>query len=262
MYIPVSQTKPETNTRVLDAQSLPMIANTRHLEELEQLKNWHHANTALLGSYPDELQNWYKQLYALAEQATQELSYSYQYTHLIRDVFFELTHKRDAHILNAYKKICPNPQENLAALLILKPNHALFKPPFDKIDTGSLPKPLHALYGHYLKLKAYYPMEAELLLQATQTLHCVYQSKTNHPSTEREIPRIIDDPRYAPLKRHRGLGKIWELIEDFFHALMNKIKGLTACEYTNRPCFFNTRSFSLMEQADAFINNMPLPSTV
>jgi hypothetical protein len=239
--------------RITEIVPIPEVIEHRHRAEQEQLKNWHQVSTALLEPYSNEIKNWYKQLYAVADQATQQASYSYQYSHLIRDVFFELTHKRDIRLLEAYKRICPNPPVNLDALLTLKPHHSLINPPFDNADIGAFPRQLQELYGHYLKLKPNYPMEAELLLQATQALHSAYQTKANNPGAVVNVARINKDPRYIPLKRHRGLGVIWELIEDFFHFLIGKMTCKATHEYTNTPCFFNTRSYSLMEKADRFI---------
>lgn len=216
--------------------------------ELAQLHHWNGEINQLLSAHSAEINQWYKALFSSAVKAVQQPEYSYQYSQLIRDILFELQTKQSIEVLNAYVRICPNPAECCSALLALKPNY-----PVDDFSLNQnaikLPKALVDIDVHSKKLKTKHPVEGKLLEQAMCSLYALYQNKTKNQLQVCEVPSFTLDPRYEPLKRHRGFLKVWELIEDFFRFIIGKIKGQADYEFSKRPCFFKTNSLKLIETA-------------
>lgn len=218
--------------------------------EREQLLGWHTANIDRLSTHPEELMNWYLELYSVVESAFQQATYSFKYSHLIRDVFFELEVKKDLNLLYVYKNRCPSPKINSDSLLLLKPNHKISEAFLCELDKElTVPPSLKKLRDQYNNLKIRHPVEAELLLHNIEFLYSIHKDPARHEPTF-IVPTVMEDPRYDALKRHRGFLKIWEAIEDFFHWIMNKITGAIEPEYHKKPCFFNTRSVQLIKEAE------------
>lgn len=223
-------------------------------KEREQLQKWHELNNIAIEHYPMVLKEWYLALYSLAEEATKRTPYSYKFSHIIKDISFELQQEKSIETLLAYQKICPDPKADQSKLLALKPNVPIVEIASD--EEYELAESLHKLYAHYKKLKRDYTFEAALLLEIIQTLSTVKKMNLKaSDDTVKEIPAIIHDPRYEPLKRHRGFLKIWELLENFFRLLLGKIMGQEEREYAKKPCFFKTHALELVEQAELEIRS-------
>ena len=153
-------------------------------------------------------------------------------------------------------RLCPVPEIDLNKLLSFKPDLPLVGEPFDEItELQDAPAELQPLYAQYRKLKKEHPIEGELLLQAIHSLHMakIFIATPHSNISATQLPSLSRDPRYEPLKRHRGFFKVWEAIEDFCRMLIGKIMGQAEFEYTKRPCFFRTKSAQLVEEADLII---------
>ncbi len=248
-------------TITLDRDALHEVTlpPSQNPEALNQLEKWHIANIEALAKYPEELRTWYLDLYAVATLAVKQSPYSYKYSHLIRDVFFELHTKQEIDVLYTYIRMCPSPKEHCEVLLSLKPDHKISEQLFDEKEEQLLPEPLQKLYRHYKNLKERHSVAAELLLQTIHSLHFIYQNQAK-VSVAFVIPQITEDPRYDFLKRQRGFLRVWELIEDFCRLIIGKITGQPEYEYRKRPSFFKTCSEQLIEEAESFVSKTKSPS--
>jgi len=209
--------------------------------ECSKRHNWHLQNMSLLEQHPPAVKEWYQKIYTSCDAYLVENPASFKPSYLIRDILFELQQKGNLDIINAYIRLCPNPEKDLKNLLSFKPNLPLVDKPFDEIaDVLDAPSELKPLYAQYIKLKKGHPIEGELLLQAIQSLHMAKRATVlpDSKSSAEQIPSLSKDPRYEPLKRHRGFFKIWEAIEDLYRLIVGKIKGLQEYEYAKKPCFF------------------------
>jgi hypothetical protein len=245
------------------APSLPILGENDsgpNANELRRLQQWNILNSEQIKFCSPEIQQWYNELYALAERAAQQTPYCYQYSHLINDINLNFQRKANPYLLDEYRKICPKPNLDVSILLKLKPNVAVQEQSFEESSLmNELNPQLKKLFSHYQYLKAKHPIEAQLLLQATYSAHCVIDCVQK--SKVIEAPTITSDPYYAPLKRHRGILKIWELIEDFFNLVVGKLVGKPVYEYSQRPCFFKTQSSRLLCEADLLISQLPSAPT-
>ncbi|MCL9683803.1 hypothetical protein [Legionella maioricensis] len=238
------------------AMPSPTISN-----ESQQRQNWYQQSLISLKYHPIDIQQWCMNVFNAVEKYTKEDD-SYKASHLIRDISFELRFKKDLDVIKSYMRRCPVPEKDLNQLLALKPALPLSDEPFnDATDLLDVPLALRPLYEQCMRLKKEHPIEGELLLQA---LHSLRMAKilidTPHSNISvTQVPFLSVDPRYEPLKRHRGFFKVWEAIEDFFRMLIGKIMGQAEFEYTKRPCFFRTKSARMIEEADLLIQKDLLP---
>jgi len=222
-------------------------------DETIQLNIWHSANIEALSKYSEELRNWYLEIYDVVALALKQTPYSQKYSHLIRDIFFELQSKNEVDTLYAYQRMCPSPKDNCEILLALKPDNKISDNLYPELyEEQTLPKPLQKLNNHYKQLKIRHPVAAELLLQAIQSLYGIYKNPS-HTSPTFVMPSIADDPRYDVLKRHRGFLRVWEAIEDLCRWITGKITGQPEYEYRKKPSFFKTHSEELIEEAELFV---------
>lgn len=229
----------------------------------EELNKWNQQIISLLSHHPIEAQQWYLELFTLAKSNISNAPISYQYAHLIKDILFLTYHKNSIELIHSYHQICPSPSENMAELLALKPIHPPAVALYNKAQIEGLALPFKKLYLHYTQLKQSYPIEAELLLQAMDTLYKFKELIDRNPSIHFNIPDIIHDPFYQPLKRHRGFLRVWEALEDLYNALVRWIKGNVQNKYEGTSCFFKTNSHRLVEAAYLFVetSNSPVLST-
>ncbi|RUR13973.1 hypothetical protein [Legionella sp. km772] len=238
--------------------SVSVKATHPNAEEALQVNLWHRANLAALANYPETLQNWYHELYAVTEEALKKTPYSQKYSHLIRDILFELQNKQELFIIETYRQTCPSPKEDCEALLALKPDYKIVECFAEKLEEESLPVPLKKLHSQYKNLKIRHPIAAELLLQTIQSLYWTWKGMGTSAATSL-MSSIIDDPRYEVLKRHRGFFKVVEAIEDFFRWISGKISGQPEYEYRKKPSFFKTHTEELIEEAELFITPIKQP---
>lgn len=223
------------------------------------IQKWHKENLGYLSKCPEDIQHWYKEVHGATKSLLEDESYCYKVSHLIRDILFELEHKKDHDVIRAYMRLCPNPAQDINKLLALKPSLLITDDSYDESnELMDCPVELKQHYEHYNKLKKDYPIEAELFLQAVRSVHMVklYANLPNHKITMDQIPSLSTDPRYEPLKRHRGFLKVWEFLEDLCRLIIGKIKGQPEYEYEKRPCFFNTKSNKLIKEADCLIQDL------
>ncbi|HAZ7574079.1 interaptin [Legionella sp. PATHC032] len=226
----------------------------------QKLDSFHLQNMEYIKHLPKEIQLWYKSLYEAVQSSSVNETFSFKALHLLKDILFELKNQSDLSVLLAYKRLCPNPRQDIQNILILKPALPILDEPIDEEQQlKSWPEELQKFHQQYIKLKTDHPLEAELFIQATHSIitikHLMEQpdSKTSNRET---IPLITQDPRYEPLKRHRGFMRAWEYVEDFFRMLIGKLIGQEEYEYSKRPCFFKTRSHRLLEEVDTMIHSM------
>lgn len=234
-------------------QTMPF---TTKQTEYPKPHHWHLQIMSLLEQHPPAVKEWYQNIYISCEAYLMKNPTCFKPTYLIRDILFELQKKNDIDIINAYIRLSPNPEIDIRNLLSFKPNLPLTDQSIDeKTDLEEVPSELKPLYVQYIKLRKNHPIEGELLLQAIQSLHmakhAMILSDSNISSVQ--VPSLSKDPRYDPLKRHRGFFKIWEAIEDLYRLIIGKIKGLQEHEYTKKHCFFRTKSAQLFEEADLVI---------
>ena len=214
--------------------------------------------TGLLKS-PSNIQTWYQELYQATQSVSNNELHTNQATHLLHDILFELDYKKERDVLHAYMRLCPTPLLDSTQLLVLKPTVPVVDTPLNEANVFTdCPNILKPFYQHYLKLKKEHPIEAALFLDAISSIHqLLIHSKSETKSTViSQFPSLGKDPRYEPLKRHRGFLKLWEQLEDVCRLLIGKITGQPEHEYSKRPCFFKTKSAYLIEKADSLAQKL------
>lgn len=232
------------------------------LTTLDNIDKWHHENLALLMNQPEEMKNWYLSLHQSIRDSSFEEPQCHKVSQLLRDILFELQNKKDLSVISAYIRLCPDPKVSIKPLLDLKPALLITDVSYNEAnELMDCPLELRPHYAHYFKLRDQFPVEAELFLQAVRTVHLIklYTNIPGRKITQDHIPSLATDPRYEPLKRHRGFLKIWEFLEDLCRLIFAKITGQPEHEYTNRPCrFFKPKSAQLIEEADLMVRNVVL----
>ncbi len=248
----------------LALSSSPQESELAHTEdsEIQKLEDYHQQISHLLTNCSVEIQQWYLETSkALGAYLIRHPS-SYKPSYLLRDILFELLHSPDLNTIQAYMRLCPHAENDLEKLLAIKPNLPQVDEPFDEENViNDAPEQFKLLYEQYLKLRESHPLEGKLLLQAIQSLRMakVFKDTPNSSLSIEHVPSLALDPRYEPLKRHRGFLRIWEAIEDLYRWIVGIIVGQAEHEYSKRPCFFKTRTAQLLEEADLMVQK-DLPS--
>ncbi|HCU5991028.1 TPA: Dot/Icm type IV secretion system effector LepA [Legionella pneumophila] len=226
----------------------------------QKLDSFHVQNMEYIKQHSEEIQLWYKGLYDAAQSSCLNEALGLKALHLFKDILFELKNQNDLSVLLAYKRMCPNPLQDIQNILRLKPALPILDESIDEEQQlKNWPEELQKFHQQYVKLKKEHPLEAELFIQATHSLISIkhlMELPDAKTSSREAMPLITQDPRYEPLKRHRGFIKAWEYIEDFFRMLIGKLTGQDEYEYSKRPCFFKTRSHRLLEEADTMLQSM------
>lgn len=226
----------------------------------QKLDSFHVQNMEYIKQQSEEIQLWYKGLYDPAQSSCLNEALGLKALHLFKDILFELKNQNDLSVLLAYKRMCPNPLQDIQNILRLKPALPILDESIDEEQQlKNWPEELQKFHQQYVKLKKEHPLEAELFIQATHSLISIkhlMELPDAKTSSREAMPLITQDPRYEPLKRHRGFIKAWEYIEDFFRMLIGKLTGQDEYEYSKRPCFFKTRSHRLLEEADTMLHSM------
>lgn len=261
--------KPVSSTHVLEKPSNPLHQESApNISPLppssillkQKLDSFHVQNMEYIIQHSEEIQLWYKGLYDAAQSSCVNETLGLKALHLLKDILFELKNQNDLSVLLAYKRMCPNPLQDIQNILRLKPALPILDESIDEEpQLKNWPEELQKFHQQYVKLKKEHPLEAELFIQAIHSLisikHLIELPDAKTSSRE-AIPLITQDPRYEPLKRHRGFMRAWEYIEDFFRMLIGKLTGQDEYEYSKRPCFFKTRSHRLLEEADTMLHSM------
>ncbi len=253
-----SLTSSELETDQTERDDVPQKLTPRQIN-LANIEKWHNEARTYVLSQDDSIQKWYGEVYKTLKKVQNTEESGYKAAHVIRDILFELEHHKNSEVLNAYMRLCPNPDQDVYKLLALKPSLWINESAMDSIEQVlNCPTQLKKYYNHYSQLKTSHPIEAELFLQAVRSVHTLIDiSKLpNHNMIADQIPSLADDPRYAPLKRHRGFLQIWEMLEDLCRLIIGKFSGQQEYEYSRRPCFFNTRSNQLIKEADTLIQDL------
>jgi hypothetical protein len=234
-------------------------------QNLDNVKKWHKEIKSYILKHDEDIQQWYTSVYFSLKNPLTNESSCYKAAHLIRDVLFELEHRKNTDVIRAYMRICPNPVQDIHKLLAIKPSLLITENPVNDAELLiDCPNQLKKHYLHYNKLKSSYPIEAELFLQAIRSVHMIqlYTELPNHKITADQVPSLASDPRYASLKRHRGFLLVWEILEDLCRLMIGTITGQQEYEYTKRPCFFNTKSNQLIQEADTMIQDLLPANTI
>ncbi|HAT7073580.1 TPA: interaptin [Legionella pneumophila] len=226
----------------------------------QKLDSFHVQNMEYIKQHSEEIQLWYKGLYDTAQSSCLNEALGLKALHLFKDILFEFKNQNDLSVLLAYKRMCPIPLQDIQNILRLKPALPILDESIDEEQQlKSWPEELQKFHQQYVKLKKEHPLEAELFIQATHSLISIkhlMELPDAKTSSREAIPLITQDPRYEPLKRHRGFIKAWEYIEDFFRMLIGKLTGQDEYEYSKKPCFFKTRTHQLLEEADTMLHSM------
>ncbi|MFO2502506.1 Dot/Icm type IV secretion system effector LepA [Legionella pneumophila serogroup 1] len=226
----------------------------------QKLDSFHVQNMEYIKHHSEEIQLWYKGLYDAVQSSCVNETLGLKALHLLKDILFELKNQNDLSALLAYKRMSPNPLQDIQNILRLKPALPILDESIDEEQQlKNWPEELQKFHQQYVKLKKEYPLEAELFIQAIHSLISIkhlMELPDAKTSNREAMPLITQDPRYEPLKRHRGFTKAWEYIEDFFRMLIGKLTGQDEYEYSKRPCFFKTRSHRLLEEADTMLHSM------
>ncbi|KTD49199.1 hypothetical protein [Legionella quateirensis] len=233
-------------------------SSPKHQNLLNTIK-WHHEILGYLNKFPADIQNWYAEVYDKVRKELNSELYCYKAAHIVRDFLFEIEHKDNTDVIRAYMRLCSQPAQDIGPLLALKPSLLITDEPYYETDIMmDCPKELKKHYEHYATLKKEHPIEAELFLQAVRSVHMVqlYTKLPNRSITAEQIPSLASDPRYEPLKRHRGFIKVWEFLEDLCRLILGKIQNQPEYEYSKRPCLFNTKSHRLIKEADELIHDL------
>ncbi|HAT2066893.1 TPA: interaptin [Legionella pneumophila] len=259
---------------VSTGHELDKLSNPQHLESApnisplpppsillkQKLDSFHVQNMEYIKQYSEEIQLWYKGLYDAVQSFSVNETLGLKALHLLKDILFELKNKNDLSVLLAYKRMCPNPLQDIQSILRLKPALPLLDESIiEEQQLKNWPEELQKFHQQYVKLKTEYPLEAELFIQATHSLISIkhlMELPAAKTSNREAMPLITQDPRYEPLKRHRGFMKAWEYIEGFFRRLIGKLTGQDEYEHSKGPCFFKTRSHRLLEEADTMLHSM------
>ncbi|HAT9441956.1 TPA: interaptin [Legionella pneumophila subsp. pneumophila] len=226
----------------------------------QKLDSFHVQNMEYIKQHSEEIQLWYKGLYDAAQSSCVNEALGLKALHLLKDILFELKNQNDLSVLLAYKRMCPNPLQDIQNILRLKPALPIVDESIDEEQQlKNWPEELQKFHQQYVKLKKEHPLEAELFIQAIHSLISIkhlMELPDAKTSNREAMPLITQDPRYEPLKRHRGFIRAWEYIEDFFRMLIGKLTGQDEYEYSKRPCFFKTRSHRLLEEVDTILHSM------
>ncbi|HDI4398950.1 TPA: Dot/Icm type IV secretion system effector LepA [Legionella pneumophila] len=226
----------------------------------QKLDSFHVQNMEYIKQHSEEIQLWYKGLYDAAQSSCVNEALGLKALHLLKDILFELKNQNDLSVLLAYKRMCPNPLQDIQNILRLKPALPILDESIDEEQQlKNWPEELQKFHQQYVKLKKEHPLEAELFIQAIHSLISIkhlMELPDAKTSNREAMPLITQDPRYEPLKRHRGFIRAWEYIEDFFRMLIGKLTGQDEYEYSKRPCFFKTRSHRLLEEVDTMLHPM------
>ncbi|HFR4884080.1 TPA: Dot/Icm type IV secretion system effector LepA [Legionella pneumophila] len=226
----------------------------------QKLDSFHVQNMEYIKQHSEEIQLWYKGLYDAAQSSCVNEALGLKSLHLLKDILFELKNQNDLSVLLAYKRMCPNPLQDIQNILRLKPALPILDESIDEEQQlKNWPEELQKFHQQYVKLKKEHPLEAELFIQAIHSLISIkhlMELPDTKTSNREAMPLITQDPRYEPLKRHRGFIRAWEYIEDFFRMLIGKLTGQDEYEYSKRPCFFKTRSHRLLEEVDTMLHSM------
>jgi hypothetical protein len=223
---------------------------TQPIKACEKL---HEKILLLLPLYPQNIHDWYKALYKSILNSAQfkdpiEVN---RVSYLLRDILFEMEQKNDMEVLEAYMRMCPSPETDLGKLLSLKPAVSFMNDPFNNgTDLDHRHEKIKEYYLQYIRLKKLYPVDAELYLHCLQILHLAYLTSSLRQDY---MPKITQDPRYMPLRRHRGILYFWEFFEDLIRTAIGKLRGLQAYQYTHIPCFFKPHSIELLEEFETQI---------
>lgn len=243
------------NDGVKDSLNKSLLRTT-----LDNMENWHQKNTDYLEQQPEDIQKWYDDLYKSIKKSVLSESQCHKASQLLRDILFELQNRKDMSVIRAYMRLCPNPESSLNVLLALKPALLITDDTYNETDElMDCPLELKQHYAHYFKLRNQFPVEAELFLQAIRSVHLIklYMNIPGRKITSEQIPSFSTDPRYEPLKRHRGFMKVWEQLEDLCRLIFAKFTGQPEHEYAKRPClFFKPKSAQLIEEADLMIRSI------
>lgn len=219
-------------------------------------KPWTDKINGLLHKLPDDLQTWYLQLSEALESKRLSKNDELRAVQLLRDIYFECKHNQDRSqkVLYEYRLI----SENLSNILPLKPALKPGKEMLPDIMDSKLKKTIETLYEKSKKLQSIYPVEAKLLYQATQSMHhAALEAEKPHSEASKDYSfSLLDDPRYNPLKKHRGFLKLWESIERFFSHLISKNKEAPEQQARESFCFFTTRTVKLIKKAEQEINDL------
>lgn len=248
---PLTTTSP---TDVVASEPVPLVIDNLLLVRQQF---FHEQILSQMQTKSSDIQEWYQDIDAALRTYIQTDSSSYRPFYLLRDILFEFQHKEDLAVIRAYMRLCPNPKRDFMKLLSIKPDLGEGEALCAENERQNISPEFRPLYEQYLRLNPEYPVEAELLLQAIQTLLMAKMS-ANSPNSRlkvNQVPSLSMDPRYDILKRHRGFFKIWEAIEDLFRFIIGKIMGQPEHDYVKRPCFFSTKTAQLIEEADVLIQD-------
>ncbi|KTD76268.1 hypothetical protein [Legionella waltersii] len=232
------------------------------------LAYYHNLNLSLISHHATNVQEWYRKLYGAITKSSLDAHQNLKAIHLLKDILFEFQFKQDMSTINAYMRLCPTPESDFSALLSLKPAIPIIESEADEESIfENCPKELQKFYDQFVRLKGSFPVEAKLFIQAMHSFVLMKESidQSQEKINPSNIPKLTQDPRFDPLKRHRGFMQIWEFFEDIYNWIVGKITQKAEHEYTNRPCFFRTQSAKLLDEVDAMTQNMLLgnsPETV
>lgn len=226
-------------------ENLPVVASksAEFISYQDKLNSWNRLIRNVSISLPIDLSEWYHQLFiALQSQVNDEATFN-QACQLLRDILFEVQYpveKDHFSVIQAYQRMCPEPSLSWKILTNLKPMLPVCNTQLAAVSNKKLGAKLDALYQQQAILEKKHPREAELLLQATQTLHqatLLADSNSNHYILKNLTPSIAD-PRYESLQRHRGFFKICEWLAELCASLLALIKNKSQKENDYRQLFF------------------------
>ena len=239
------------------SSTLPIGRLKKSTPNEQHIEYWHMSIAGLLPLLPQDIQDWYKLIHEAILTIEPDSSTYYQALHLLKDILYEIQHKSEWSVLRNYKNLCSCPKEDLPILLALKPALPILPYTIYKSD-AKCPPQIKVLYQHYEQLRVSHYKEAQLLLEASCILHQLFlvNQANKEKSNPGKLPRLINDPRYNQLKKHRGFLKLWEYLEHLFWLIIEKIGGKTEQEYSKKSCFFKTKSINLLEQVNQDIQNM------
>ncbi|HRD70749.1 MAG TPA: hypothetical protein PK657_11445 [Legionella sp.] len=219
--------------------------------------NSHNSICNIISTYPEKMQQWYQDVYKVIK-VNKDKNSLIQSLHFLNDILFELQKRHSDYVMEHYIKLCPEPHQGINRLLALKPEFLVSE---EQITPQNCPRELLNLYQQYNRLKIGSTLEANLLMQVIQILNSLYlirkQKNNTGPDSNEFLRSFHNDPRFIPLKRHRGFFKICEAIEDFFKLIIGKFTHISEHEYRKRPGFFRTRSDKMLEEAGLFLKSAP-----
>lgn len=189
----------------------PTVTQHNPYEEYIIACEHYHEQIALLTyQVSPDLKQWYQKLKESMSPLAEQTQEWFKRMQLLRDILFELQYpdaNQHFQTLQHYQRLAPNPIKESQNLLAIKPPCSVAVPPSNTPRPIPIQKQILEIRGKIISLNQRgHEKEAHLLEQAIDNLERLSMHPDKHMASE-ALFQLLDDPRYHPLKQHRGIGK-------------------------------------------------------